>query len=279
MLTIKEFLRSIRSIEIKLIAIESTGGYEKNVLQALQKQKISVSLVNPYRIRSFAKSKGYLAKTDAIDAEVIALFAQQNQPQETPEKSQEVQDLSSLVKRRQQLLETLQQEQKRLSRETLPYLKRQLQKHVDYLNKELHSLEQESQKTLEKNATLKDQAHKLESIPGIGKVSAHALIALLPELTYLSPNKLAALLGVAPFNRDSGSFRGKRSIYGGRALLRRIFYMTTLASIRFNLKIKSIYHHFIAKGKPTKVSIVACMRRFLTIIHFFLKSNAPSWIS
>jgi transposase len=257
-----------------LVVIEATGGYERAVAQSLSKEGFSVSVTNPRQIRDFAKALGKLAKTDRIDAETIALFAEKMQPRASVVYAENQQALSERNARRRQLIEMITMEKNRLdkaSKEIKPSIERlikALEKELEKMNEALERLIQTDENSARKNRLLK-------TIKGVGRAVAAGILADLPELGQLNGKQISALVGLAPFNRDSGTWRGKRTIYGGRASIRCILFMATLTAIRFNPRIKRFYQRLCDAGKQKKVAIVACMHKLLIIMNAMMKHHEP----
>lgn len=260
---------------IALIVIEASGGFEQALVSELAASSLPVVVVNPTRVRNFARAIGQLAKTDPIDARVIAHFAQAVRPEVRPLAEADQQLIKALVTRRRQLLDMQTAEKNRLS-SINPSLLPRLEKHLAWLEAELTEIEQELDDWIDKNTLWRDTRSRLQSVPGVGPVTSFTLLAELPELGTLSRQKIAALVGLAPFNRDSGRFRGRRHIFGGRADIRSVLYMAALSAIRFNPIIQTFYNRLIAKGKLFKVAITACMRKLLTILNAIVR-DASNW--
>lgn len=258
-----------------LIVLEATGGYERAIVAELIDAGHRVAVVNPRQARDFAKGIGLLAKTDRIDAAVLARFAQDVRPRCLGQTPHHQQELDQLVTRRRQLVALRTSEKNRLAMATAKPVKKSLQQTVDHLNKQIRRLEKEIRTLMEAHDEWKGKAQIIQSVPGIGPTVSASLIAELPELGELNRRQIAALVGVAPFNRDSGQFRGQRRISGGRASLRCALYMATLASRRFNPTIKAFYERLLARGKKAKVILTACMRKLLVMLNTMVKHNAP----
>jgi len=264
--------KKLRRSKPAIIAIEASGGYEYAVTAALAAAKLNVALVNPRPVRDFAKSMGVLAKTDRLDARVLARFAEKMQPECRSLPDEERRGLASLVKRRKQLVETIVEENNR--RETahavvLP----NIDKHIAWLKAELRDIDKQLRGKVEASPLWRSQAELLTTIPGVGAGMAMTFLGLLSELGSLSPKKIAALAGVAPFNRDSGRYSGRRSIWGGRSEVRRMLYMCALTATRRNPVIKEFYDRLLAAGKAKKVALTACMRKLLVICNAMVRDN------
>ena len=258
-----------------LVVLEATGGFEVVVAGALAAAGLPLVVVNPRQIRDFARATGRLAKTDRLDAEAIARFAEAVQPAPRPVPSAAAQALGELVARRRQLVAMITREGQRRRQARDPRLGRRLEAHVVWLQKELSALETDLDDAVRATPAWRVAEDLLASVPGIGKTSARTLIAELPELDSLDRRKIAALVGVAPINRDSGTFRGRRMVMGGRASVRTALYMPTLTAIRHNPALQAFYQRLIGRGRPAKVAITACMRKLLVILNAILRDHRP----
>lgn len=261
-----------------LIVLEATGGLERAVVAALHGAGLPVVAVNPRQVRDFAKALGQLAKTDRLDARVLAHFAAAIKPPLRPLKSQEETELDALSGRRDQLVEILAQEKTRRASAATESVREEIQAHIDWLRDRIAELDQQLKKLLQSSLRWQTKAQILQSTPGIGAVVSAALLAQLPELGTLNRQQISKLVGVAPLNRDSGQQRGSRHIFGGRANVRRVLYMAALTASRCNPVIKAFYERLRARQKPFKVAITACMRKLLTIINFMVRDGS-SWKS
>jgi transposase len=258
-----------------LVVLEATGGFEVAVAGALAAAGLPLVVVNPRQIRDFARATGRLAKTDRLDAEAIARFAEAVHPEPRPLPSAAAQALGELVARRRQLVEMITSEGQRRRQTRDPRLQRRLEAHLTWLQKELSALETDLDDAIRGTPAWRAAEDLLASVPGIGKTSARTLIAELPELGSLDRRKIAALVGVAPINRDSGCFRGRRMVMGGRASVRTALYMPTLTAIRHNPPLQAFYQRLIGRGRPAKVAITACMRKLLVILNAILRDHRP----
>ena len=265
--------RLLAETAVTLIVVEASGGFEQAMVTDLAAASLPIVVVNPTRVRNFARAKGQLAKTDFIDARVIADFAHAIRPEVRPLGSDDQQLIKALVTRRRQLIE-MQTAEKNRRTSINPELLPRLEKHLDWLQTELAEIEAELKDWIDKNARWRDTRNRLESVPGVGSVTSFTLLAELPELGMLSRQKIAALVGLAPFNRDSGRFRGRRHIFGVRADVRSVLYMAALSGIRYNPVLKAFYERLIAKGKLFKVAITACMRKLLTILNAIIRDGS-----
>ena len=258
---------------VTLIVVEASGGFEQTMITELAAASLPIVVVNPTRVRNFARAKGQLAKTDQIDARMIADFAEAIRPEVRPLGTEEQQLIKALVTRRRQLID-MQTAEKNRRTSTNPELLPRLEKHLDWLETELAEIEDDLDDWIDQNAQWREKRISLESVPGVGKVTSFTLLAELPELGTLSRQKIAALAGLAPFNRDSGRFRGRRHIFGGRSDVRSVLYMAALSGIRYNPVLKTFYDRLIAKGKLPKVAITACMRKLLTILNAIIRDGS-----
>lgn len=267
---IEQLACRLKEMEPQLVVMEATGNYEMPVAAALQVAGVAVRVVNPRQARDFARSTGRLAKTDAIDAEALALFAEGVKPQPRPLPDAQAQHLSAIVTRRSQLVGMLTAESNRLGRAPQP-VRRRVQAHIDWLKQELCNVDDDLNAAVKESPMWRAKDQILTSTPGVGKVVSLTLLADLPELGTLNRKEIAHLVGVAPLNRDSGLFRGKRIVWGGRARVRRALYMAALAATRHNPVIKAFYQRLCAAGKAKKVALIACMRKLLLILNNMLR--------
>ena len=256
-----------------MVVMEATGGYETLLVNQLAKLQVPAAVVNPRQVRDFAKGIGMDAKTDAIDAAVISRFAAVVKPKPITMKSDHEQKHGALVARRNQLLELVNQENNRLKQSWDEDAKRSIREVLECLKKQLKGIDSQLAKMLQTDVKNKRTIEILESVKGVGPVTISTMIAELPELGKLNRGEIAKLVGVAPINRDSGKKSGKRFISGGRGQVRRVLYMSTIVAIRHNAKLKAFYQHLKAKGKGSKVAIVACMRKFITILNLLIKTD------
>jgi len=268
---IGELVKLMKRIKPVLIVVEASGGLEQAVVRALYLAKMPIAIVNPTRIRNFARATGQYAKTDQIDARVISQFAQAVRPQVRPLRSAEEEHLDALVTRRRQIVDALTAEKNRRST-THPALQARLEKHIRWLEKERTSLEKAIEDFIQEKAEWKEKAAILRSVSGVGPVTTSTLLAELPELGTRNRKQIAALVGVAPINKDSGPKKGKRRVFGGRASVRRTLYMATLVATRSNPVIRAFYHRLLESGKEKKVALTACMRKLLTILNAMIRS-------
>lgn len=273
--SIHALVEGLKARDPALIVLESTGGLEMPVVAALSAARLPVVVVNPRQVRDFAKALGRLAKTDRIDADILARFAAAVRPEVRPIKDHQAQELTALMARRRQLIEMLTAEKNRLN--TAPKrIRKDIKMHIEWLAKRLNQVNQDLDKAVKKSPVWRGNDRILQSTPGVGPVLSTSLLADLPELGQLDRRQIAALVGVAPFSRDSGTLRGKRTIWGGRADIRSVLYMATLSATRCNPVIRVFYHRLIAAGKAHKVAMTACMRKLLTILNAMIK-NQTLW--
>lgn len=257
----------------KLIVMEATGGYEKEVAVGLAEGGLPVVVVNARQVRDFAKALGRLAKTDHIDAFTIAQFARAVNPQVRELLGVKERALQALLSRRRQLVEMVVAEKNRLASSYDKAVRSDIKEHLVYLEKRCKQLDREIHEAVREDVQWSEKINLLTSVPGVGQVVATTLLAELPELGRLSHKSVASLVGLAPFNRDSGSFRGKRMIWGGRSCVRNSLYMATLVATRFNPIIHKFYHQLLSRGKPKKVALVASMRKLLVILNAMIRSS------
>jgi transposase len=253
------------------VICEPSGGYERALLEGLWEAKIAVSLVNAARVRAFARAQGQLAKTDQIDATVLREFGELLQPEELEAPSPQRQRLAALVQRREQLVTILLMEEQRLTQTRDKVVRKLGETLVKELEKQVKQVEKLIEERIDDDDTLKDQSERLQQVKGIGKVTASTLLAELPELGTLTRNEAGALAGVAPYNRDSGMHRGRRTIRGGRIKVRRVLYMAATVAARFNPILKAFYQRLVTAGKPKKVALTAVMRKLVVLLNQLLK--------
>ena len=272
---IDELLARLEKARPALVVLEATGGFERPVAAALAALGFAVAVVNPRQARNFARATGRLAKTDRIDAQSLARFAGAVRPMPRPVPDEEARVLGEILCRRRQVVGMLTAEKNRLLTATAKAVKKRIEAHVRWLEKELERTDRDLDGTIEESPAWRKNEELLRSVPGVGPVLARTLLAELPELGTLAPKQLAALVGVAPLNRDSGVLRGKRAIWGGRSGVRAALYMGALAATRFNPAVKAFYGRLLATGKPKKVALVACMRKLLLILNAMLRNRTP----
>lgn len=265
----------LRSEHPTLVVMEATGGLETELASALVAAGLPVAVVNPRQVRDYAKATGRLAKTDRIDALVLAGFAKAIRPQVRELPDEGTRALGDLLARRRQLIEMRVQEKLRLQPASAVQ-RVSLREHIAWLDERIQRLDVELTHALRTSPAWRDKDDLLKDIPGVGCLTRATMLGLLPELGTLNRRQIAALAGVAPFNRDSGKRQGARSIWGGRAQVRRVLYMAAVTATRCNPVIRTYYQHMLAKGKPTKVALTACMRKLLVIMNAMLKHRS-SW--
>lgn len=272
---IKQAIKRIKIHKPTRIVIEATGRLEMAFACAAAKAKLPIVVANSYRVHKFASSTGKLAKTDKLDAQMIAYYGEALQPRETQLKPENIQIISDLLARRSQLLDMRTMEKNRLS--ILPKtLATPIKQHIKYLNSAVDTIEIKLDKLIDATPQWQQLMIILLSVKGVGKVLAYTLISELPELGQLNRKQIAALVGVAPMNRESGAYKGKRKIRGGRHRVRTVLFMAMMSAIQCNPKIKAIYTRLVEAGKPKKVALVACMRRMITILNIMVK-NGTVW--
>jgi transposase len=264
----------LQAIAPQLIVLEATGSYQRAVVTALAAAGLPVAVVNPRQARDFAKATGQLAKTDALDARALAHFAEAVRPIPRPLPDTQADELRALLERRRQLVTMRTAEQNRLG-SAPPRLQPDIQAHITWLNTRLTTLDDDLDTTLRASPVWQEREELLRSVPGIGPVCARTLLLDLPELGTLNRQRLAALVGVAPLNRDSGTLRGSRTTWGGRAHVRATLSMSTLVAVRYNPVLKAFYERLRATGKAAKVALTACMRKLLTILNAMVQHHAP----
>jgi transposase len=265
----------IQSFSPRLIVLEATGGWEGVGVSALAAKGLPVVVVNPRQVRNFAKATGLLAKTDKIDARILARFAEAVKPEVRPLKDEEAQRLEAFLTRRGQLLQMLTAEKNRLVLAPR-WTEKDIQAHIAWLDKELAKVNKGLQNLIKKSPLWRERDEILQSAKGVGPTMSIPLVSDLPELGTLNGKKIAALVGIAPLNRDSGKYRGRRGIWGGRSQVRVVLYMAARAAIRFNPVIRAFAERLKKAGKPYKVVVTACMRKLLTILNAMVK-NGTRW--
>lgn len=269
---IARLVRRLGRLHPTLVVLEATGGLELSVASELA--AVPVAVINPRQARHFAKATGRLAKTDALDAAVLAQFAEAVQPAPRPLPDEATRRLGDLVTRRRQLVAMLTAEQNRRSR-AAPALQGEIQGHMDWLEQRVAALDRELSQQIRRSPIWREQDDLLQSMPGVGPILSRTLLAELPELGTLNRRAIAALVGVAPLNRDSGTWRGKRRIGGGRGHVRAVLYMAAVTAARCNASIRAFYQRLRATGKTVKVALTACMRKVLTILNAIIKHRVP----
>lgn len=271
---IAELIKMLKELSPQVIVIEATGGLETPLVAALSQARLPVVVVNPRQVRDFAKAVGRLAKTDRIDAEILAHFGEAVKPEVRLLKDEDTQVLTALVTRRRQVIEMLTAEKNRLGISP-KVVHKDIQRHIDWLQARLEEIDRNLDSAIRKSPAWREKDDLLRSVPGVGQVLSVSLITGLPELGNLNRRQIAALVGVAPLNRDSGKFRGKRSVWGGRAQLRAVLYMAALSASRVNPALRSFYLRLIEAGKKPKVALTACMRKLIGILNAIVKNRTP----
>ncbi len=271
---IASLVKRLKEWQPSLIVLEPTGGFEMLVVAELGEAKLPVVVVNAKRVRDFARATGRLAKTDKLDAQVLAHFAAAVRPPVRSLKSAEEEQLTALLTRRRQVLEMLSMEKNRLVT-VRAKMRTDLQTHIQWLAHNLKELDDEIEDFVQGTPIWKEKDALLQSVPGVGPVTSRTMLAMLPELGQLNRQEIAALVGVAPVNRDSGRKHGKRRVFGGRAEVRSVLYMAALVAKKFNPRIRTFYERLIQQGKEKKVALTACMRKLLVILNAMMRSHQP----
>ena len=271
---VRQLVSRLKALEPVMVLLEASGGLELPLVAALATEELPVVVVNPRQVRDFARATGKLAKTDSLDAAVLAHFAEVVRPPARPLRDAETQALNSLAARRHQVMTMLVSEKNRLSIATVAVRPR-IEAHIAWLERELADLDEGLRQTLRQSPVWREKDDLLRTAPGVGEQLSLTLLAYLPELGTLNRRQVAALVGVAPFNRDSGTLRGKRTVWGGRARIRAALYMGALVGSRFNPVIRDFYQRLLAAGKPKKLALTACMRKLLVILNSMLKHRSP----
>lgn len=271
---VRKVCTRVRRLKPEGIIVEATGKLERSLVAALVADRLPVVVVNPRQVRDFAKALGILAKNDRLDARLLARFGQMTQPvvRALPDEARYA--LAEIVTRRRQLVEMLTMERNRLAR-TTPAVRQRISEHIHWLERQIQELDEDLTTTLKAIPHWQETANLLQSVPGIGPVTAAVLIAQLPELGTLTHKQIAALVGVAPFCRDSGTLHGQRTVGGGRSVVRRTLYMATLVAVQYNARLKTFYQRLVTAGKAKKVALVAAMHKLLTILNALLKHRTP----
>lgn len=265
----------LQGLEPKRIVLEATGGYERPVAAALAAAGLPVAVVNPRQTRDFARATGRLAKTDEIDARVLAFFGERIRPEVRPVASSDQEAFAALVARRRQLQEMKTAEENRLPTAPSDAVRRDIEEHLSFLEDRLAETEQQIEEAVEESPMWQEEEQLLCSVPGVGQATAHVLLAELPELGEANRQEIAKLVGVAPLNADSGQRRGQRTTWGGRASVRSALYMATLVATRHNKRIQHFYQRLLDRGKAKKKALVACMRKLLVILNTMVKNRTP----
>jgi transposase len=272
---IENLVTRLREPHPALVLLEATGGLERRALARLVTAGLPAMAVNPRNVRDFARSLGKLAKTDRLDAVILARFAEAVRPEWRPMADEQTQQLQEHLTRRRQLVDMITAEKNRLLSVEHRGIRKQIKTNIEWLEKQLNINEYDLDQAVKETPVWREKADLLNSVPGVGRVTTITMLALLPELGTLTRRQIAALVGVAPFNRDSGTLRGRRTVWGGRAAVRSVLYMAALVGVRFNPVLKAMYGRLIAAGKRKKVALVACMRKLLTILNAILRTGLP----
>jgi transposase len=271
---IAQLVGRLHELQPTLIVLEATGGFELVLVAELTAAKLPVVVTNPRQVRNFARATGKLAKTDKLDAQVLAHFAATLRPPPRPLPTAQEEQLTALLTRRRQIVDMLTVEKNRLQT-VRPTMRSDIEEHIAWLEAKLTKLDEDIDQFIQATPLWKAKDELLQSAPGIGRITASTLLAMLPELGTLNRQEIAALVGLAPVNKDSGKKRGKRRIFGGRAPVRSVLFMATMSAKKFNPVIKSFYEHLLAQGKEKKVALTACMRKLLVILNAMVRSNQP----
>lgn len=272
--SLEELAEEISSLRPSRIILEATGGYEVEIATALSERDLPVCVINPRQLRDFARATGELAKTDRVDARVLAEFGRALRPTVRPLASGDARQLREILDRRRQILEMLVAEKNRLRRTESKAVKASLRSHIRFLDRQLENTETALFDLISANPAWQEDVNLLTSVPGVGQLTAANLTVMLPEIGSMGRRQIAKLVGVAPLSRDSGLSRGSRSIWGGRAQVRKVLYMSTLVATRYNPVISALYTRLIDRGKPKKVAIVACMRKLLIICNAMVRDRS-----
>ncbi len=269
---IATLIERLQALRPALIVLEATGGYESVLVAELAAAQLPVAITNPRRVRSFARSTGKLAKTDKLDARMLAHFAAAIRPEVRPLASEQEEQLKALLTRRRQIVEMLTVEKNR-QHTVRGFMRSDLDEHIAWLTEKLAKLDQEIDQFIQGSPLWVEKATLLNTVPGVGRITTSTLLATLPELGTLNRQAIAALVGVAPLNRDSGKKTGRRHVYGGRAAVRTVLYMAALSASKHNPTIRAFYEHLIQQGKEKKVALTACMRKLLVILNAMLRAK------
>lgn len=269
---IKDTVAKLETFCPETIVVEATGGLEVPIVAASASAGLPVVAVNPRQVRDFAKATGTLAKTDKLDAHIIAHFAEAVRPEIRPIKDEMLQGLSELIARRRQLVDMLTAEKNRLKRSS-PKVTKDIKAHVVWLEKRLDKTDTDLKNQIKGNPLWRKKCEICQSVPGVGPVLTMSLLANLPEIGQVNSRQIAALVGVAPFNHDSGKHRGRRFVWGGRANVRSVLYMATMTAVRFNPVLKEFYERLLNAGKKPKVALTACMRKLIIIINAMVRDG------
>lgn len=262
-------------VQPTLVVLEATGGLEMPLAAALAAAGVPAAVINPRQVRDFAKATGTLAKTDRIDAEILARFGQAIRPPVRPLPDAQTQELQALTARRRQLIEMITAEKNRMQISRSSAVRSGIQTHLKWLQAQVRIVDEDLDQAVKSSPIWRVKDDLLQSVPGVGRVLAYTLLTELPELGLLNRKQIAALVGVAPLNRDSGTLRGQRKVWGGRAQVRSVLYMNALVAAHHNPVIRTYYQHLLSHGKPKKVALTACMRKLLTILNVIVRTGNP----
>ena len=271
---IAELVQRLSELRATLIVLEATGGFELALVAQLMHARLATAVLNPRRVRDFARATGQLAKTDKLDAKVLAHLAATVRPVVRALPSEAEEQLTALLTRRRQIVDMLTVEQNRWQTVRVP-MRQDIAEHIAWLKQKLDKLDDELDGFIHRSSVWQTKAALLRSVPGVGRVTASTLLGMLPELGTLKRHAIAALVGVAPLNNDSGNRRGKRHVWGGRAAVRSVLYMAALSATRCNPCIRQFYQHLLKQGKVKKVALIACMRKLLVILNAMLRAKQP----
>jgi transposase len=271
----QQVVQQLVGLAPQLVVLEATGGYQSQVVAELALVKLHVAVVNPRQVRDFAKATGRLAKTDAIDAAVLSHFAESIRPAPTPVADEQTLELQALMTRRRQLIDMRTAETNRLETCRVERVRRDIQKTITWLTRRIGEVDDDIDKMIRKMPLWRDREDLLSSVIGVGKTTARTLLTNLPELGTLNRRQVAALVGLAPINNDSGLRRGQRAIRGGRPEIRSVLYMATVSAVRFNPQLRAMYQRLLAAGKLKKVALIACARKLVTILNAMVRTNTP----
>ncbi len=269
---VDDLVAQLKELKPAGVITESTGGLELALVAALAAATLPVAVVNPRQVRDFARSTGRLAKTDRLDAQVLAHFREAVHPPMRPLRDDDTRALGAVLARRWQVMKILVAEKNRLGRAT-PEVRPRIEAHIGWLKQELDDMDTDLRQRIQRSPVWREKDDLLRSVPGVGPQVSLTLLAYLPELGTLNRKQIAALVGVAPFNRDSGPYRGKRSVWGGRATVRSTLYMGALVATRFNPVLRDFYQRLLEAGKPKKVALTACARKLLTILNTMARTG------
>lgn len=267
-------VKRLKKMNPSLIVLEATGGYEMLLVAELSHAGLPMVVTNPRKVRAFARSTGQLAKTDKLDARLLAHFAAAIRPAVRAMPSEEEEELTGLMVRRRQLVDMLTVEKNRLHT-VRPALRDDIKEHIAWLQDKLSKIDEEIDQFVRRTSLWKEKDTILRSVPGVGRVTTCTLLAMLPELGTLNRQEIAALVGVAPVNKDSGRKQGKRRVYGGRATVRSVLYMAALSAKKYNPIIRKFYEDLLRRGKEKKVALTACMRKLIVILNAMVRTNQP----